>query len=254
MKEDLSKPRAIVVLGRDLTERHKFEMQLFQSQKLAALGVMAGGIAHEIRNPLAVCSSAAQFLMKGDISPDFRKECADKVQKGIQRASDIIENLLKFARPSPEAEMAEIDLLSVLNETITLIFNQLKIQKIELRTTFPKGRVLVRGIANLIQQVFMNLFLNAINAMPDGGVLTISVKGLGNEVLVGVADTGHGISREDLHKIFDPFYTALPKSKGTGLGLSLCHSIVKLHFGSIEADSVEGKGSTFTVKFPIIYD
>ncbi len=251
MKEDLSQARGIVAVGRDLTERHKFESQLRQSQKLAALGVMAGGIAHEIRNPLATCSSAAQFLMKDEPDPNFRKECAEKIQGGIRRISDIIENLLKFARSSPESGMVTVDLLSVLKETAALIANQLKIQKIEIKTVFPKAPIIIRGNTSLLQQVFMNLFMNALNAMANGGVLTVSVKKFDIEVLVKVADTGHGIPEQQVPKLFDPFYTTSSVKKGTGLGLSLCYSIIKQHLGSIEVNSVEGEGSTFAVRLPI---
>jgi PAS domain S-box-containing protein len=252
MMGDLSKLVGIVVVGRDLTERRKLEMQLLQSQKLAALGVMAGGIAHEIRNPLAICSSAAQFLTEEDITREFSKECAEKINIGIQRASLIIENLLRFARPSQKTDITQINLLPLIKETMTLVSNQAKLQKIELLSYFPKEPVSISGIATLLQQVFMNLFLNAINAMPNGGVLSISVETVGSEVLIRVGDTGQGIFNFNLDKIFDPFYTTSPIGKGTGLGLSICYSIVKQHFGSIEVDSVEGKGSTFTVRLPTL--
>jgi len=251
MKDDLSRCIGIVAVGRDLTERRKFEMQLLQSQKLAALGVMAGGIAHEIRNPLAICSSAAQFLIEDDLRPEFMKECAEKIQVGIRRASGIIESLLRFARPSATTQMEQVNLVSLLTETLTLVVNQARIQKITLRSDFPDRPVLISGIAGLLQQAFMNLLLNAINAMPNGGTLSVSAEKSESEALVRVADTGHGISQEEMHKIFDPFYTTSPVGKGTGLGLSICYSIVKQHYGSIEADSVEGKGSTFTVRLPI---
>jgi PAS domain S-box-containing protein len=251
MKDDLSRCIGIVAVGRDLTERRKFEMQLLQSQKLAALGVMAGGIAHEIRNPLAICSSAAQFLMDDDLSPEFMKECAEKIQVGIRRASGIIQSLLRFARPSATTQMEQVNLVSLLTETLTLVVNQARIQKITLRSDFPDRPVPISGIAGLLQQAFMNLLLNAINAMPNGGTLSVSAEKSESEALVRVADTGHGISQEEMHKIFDPFYTTSPAGKGTGLGLSICYSIVKQHYGSIEVDSVEGKGSTFTVRLPI---
>jgi PAS domain S-box-containing protein len=242
----------IVAVGRDLTERRKLEMQLIQSQKLAALGVMAGGIAHEIRNPLAISSSSAQFLMDDDISSEFRRECAEKIHAGIQRASTIIENLLRFARPSGKTDMGEVELLSLLRETATLVANQAKIQKIELETCFPEKQILIRGIESLLQQVFMNLFLNAMNAMPDGGVLNLYVEERSGEVLIRVSDTGHGIEKGEIEKIFDPFYTKSPAGKGTGLGLSLCYSIVKQHLGSIVAESAVGEGSTFIIRLPVI--
>jgi len=252
LKDDSLQTAGIVAVGRDLTERRKFEAQLLQSQKLTALGVMAGGIAHEVRNPLAICSSAAQFLMDDDNTPEFQKECIEKIETGIQRASIIIENLLRFARPSEESDMVELDLLSVLKETLNLVENQARIQKIDMASHFPEEPVLIRGNGSLLQQVCMNLLLNAINAMPDGGTLNVSMKRMVNEVAVRVADTGHGISKPEIDKIFDPFYTTSSVGKGTGLGLSISYSIIKQHSGTIEVESGEGKGSTFIVKLPVI--
>jgi PAS domain S-box-containing protein len=252
MKGDSLQTAGIVAVGRDLTERRKFEAQLFRSQKLAALGVMAGGIAHEVRNPLAICSSAAQFLMDDDNIPEFRKECIEKILTGIDRASIIIENLLRFARPSEKSDMVELNLLFLLNETLNLVKNQARIQKIAMTSHFPKKPVLINGNPSLLQQVFMNLILNAINAMPDGGTLDISAERIANEVAVRVADTGHGLSKPEIEKIFDPFYTTSSVGKGTGLGLSISYSIIKQHSGTIEVESVEGKGSTFIVKLPVI--
>jgi len=252
MKDYLFQTVGMVAVGRDLTERRKFEMQLIQSQKLASLGVMAGGIAHEIRNPLAICSSSAQFLMDNDITPEFRIECAKKINTGIHRASFIIENLLRFARPSESTEMADVNLISLFEETITLVANQARIHKIEIRKHFPDRLVLISGIASLIQQVFLNLFLNAFKAMSDGGTLSISMERTDDEVLVHVSDTGCGIPEEVIDNIFDPFYTNSPAGKGTGLGLSICYSIMNQHSGFIEVNSSKGKGSTFTLKFPII--
>lgn len=250
LRVGLSQPMGIVAVGRDLTERRKLEMQLLQSQKLAALGVMAGGIAHEIRNPLAICSSAAQFLMGPDITQEFRQECAQKIHSGIQRASTIIENLLRFARPSLQTDMAPLNLCTLVKETLTLVANQAKIQKIDLTCNLPKDPLMISGIGSLLQQVFMNLFLNSMDAMPAGGRLAITVWRRLGEVFIQVTDTGNGIPRSELHKIFDPFYTTSPVGKGTGLGLSICYSIVKHHFGTLDVESIEGKGSSFTVTLP----
>jgi len=252
MKDHRFKTVGVVAVGRDLTERRKFEAQLLQSQKLAALGVMAGGIAHEIRNPLAVCSSAAQFLLDEDLDRNLRRECALKIYQGIQRASMIIESLLRLARPSAKAELKRLDLVAVLKETLSLVSNQALIQKIELQTRIPREPVWIRGIAGLLQQAFLNLFLNAINAMPDGGLLKTQLGHSEDEVWVRLTDTGGGISQEDLDKIFDPFYTTAPVGKGTGLGLSICYSIIKQHDGAIEAESEPGQGSSFTVRFPVL--
>ncbi|MFP3870141.1 MAG: ATP-binding protein [Syntrophobacteria bacterium] len=251
MKDEASQTVGVVAVGRDLMEQRKFEMQLLQSQKLAALGVLAGGIAHEIRNPLAICSSAAQFLMDDEITPEFRGECAGKIHAAIHRASFVIENLLRFARGPVKTELAKIDLVGVIQETLALVDNQARIQKIQLKSDLPQKAVFISGNATLLQQMFMNLFLNAINAMPEGGCFSISVKTGDNKVTVRIADTGRGISRAEIDKIFDPFYTTSPAGKGTGLGLSLCYSIARQHFGSIEVESVPGKGSAFTVHLPL---
>ena len=252
MKDHLGQTAGIVAVGRDLTERRKFEAQLLQSQKLAALGVMAGGIAHEIRNPLAVCGSAAQFIMEEEVTPEFRQECAQKIHTGIQRASMIIENLLRFARPSVKPDIKEIDLTRLIEETLSLVTNQARIQKIELRAQQPAETILISGMEALLQQAFMNLLLNAIKAMPDGGGLGVALGQANGEAWVSISDTGQGIAPGDLNNIFDPFYTTAPAGQGTGLGLSICYSIIKQHFGTITVDSEEGKGSTFTVGLPIL--
>ncbi|MBI4795040.1 MAG: PAS domain S-box protein [Deltaproteobacteria bacterium] len=251
MKDHLSQTAGVVAVGRDLTERRKFEAQLLQSQKLAALGVMAGGIAHEIRNPLAVCSSAAQFIMEPDISQEFRQECAHKIHAGVQRASMIIENLLRFARPSVKTDPKEINLTRLLEETLSLVTNQARIQKIELHSQLAPEPICINGMEGLLQQTFLNLLLNAIKAMPDGGVLGIDLGKTESEAWVSISDTGHGIAPGDLNNIFDPFYTTAPAGQGSGLGLSICYSIVKQHFGTITVDSEERQGSKFTVRLPI---
>jgi PAS domain S-box-containing protein len=252
MKDHLAKTTGIVAVGRDLTERRKFEAQLSQSQKLAALGVMAGGIAHEIRNPLAVCASAAQFIKEPDISLEFRLECAEKIHTGIQRASMIIENLLRFARPSAKRDFKEFDLTALLGETLDLITNQARIQKIELRPPTGTEPIMINGMAGLLQQAFMNLLLNAIKAMPDGGLLGVDLGKTTSEAWIRISDTGHGIAPRDLENIFDPFYTTAPVGQGSGLGLSICYSIIKQHVGNITAESEAGTGTTFTVKLPML--
>jgi len=251
LKGDLNQTVGIVAVGRDLTERRKLETGLLQSQKLAALGVMAGGIAHEIRNPLAICSSAAQFLLDDDINDQFRRECAEKIHSGIQRASTIIENLLKFAHPSSNTRTNLVNLVSLITETMTLVHYHARIHKIEMKMEFGKDAIMVQGVATLLQQVFMNLFLNAINAMPNGGVLEVSANILNREARIRVSDTGHGISRMDIDKIYDPFYTTSTVGKGTGLGLSICYSIVKQHGGDIDVESTEGQQTVFTVRLPL---
>ncbi len=252
MKDERESPVGVVAVGRDLSEHRKLEMQLLQSQKLAALGVMAGGIAHEIRNPLAVCSSAAQFLRNSQIEPEFRQECVSKILDGINKASSIIENLLRFARPSSSSEMNPIDIVHVIGDALQLVSNQAKIEKIAIMVDFPKPPMAVYGNANLLQQVFLNLFLNAFNSMPEGGTLTVSVRPCRAEAQISIEDSGHGIAPEHLEKIFDPFFTLSSVGKGTGLGLSICYSIMRQHLGNIEVQSIEGEGTVFTVYLPLL--
>jgi PAS domain S-box-containing protein len=251
MMDEQGQTIGIVAVGRNLTESRKLEAQLLQAEKLAALGVMAGGIAHELRNPLAICSSSAQFLMEEEITPEFRRECANKVQQGMQRASGIIEHLLKFTRPSQPGDHVKLDLFAVLKETLVLVADQAKIQNIKVKAQLPDAPAFVHGDAHLLQQVFMNLFLNAIHAMPTGGQLRVTAQTALQQVSVRVADTGHGIVAADLGNIFDPFYSKSTGGKGTGLGLPLCYAILKQHAGAIEVDSAPGQGSTFTVRLDL---
>ncbi len=252
MEDERGEPVGVVAVGRDLSEHRKLEMQLLQSQKLAALGVMAGGIAHEIRNPLAVCSSAAQFLKNPEIQQEFRQECVSRILDGINKASSIIENLLRFARPSSTSEMNPIDIVNVVKEALQLVSNQAKIGKIVVKSEFSDVPMPVYGNANLLQQMFVNLFLNAFNSMPEGGTLTVSARADQGGAFIAVEDSGCGISPDHLEKVFDPFFTLSPVGKGTGLGLSICYSIVKEHLGNIEVQSVEGEGTIFTVYLPLL--
>lgn len=251
IRDYANKVSGVVAVGRDLTERRAFEQHIFQSEKLAALGVMAGGIAHELRNPLSVSFSAAQFMLDSSHDPAFQKECVSKIIDGIQRSSGIIENLLRFARPAPSDQVEVINLVTLVQETVKLLTPQAKIQKIKIFENYPASPfVPISGNTSLLQQVVMNLILNAYQAMPAGGQIKIAVRREATEAVVKVGDTGCGIPHANLGRVFDPFFTTQPVGKGTGLGLSICHTIVKQHGGVIEVDSLEGQGSTFTVRFP----
>jgi len=167
----------------------------------------------------------------------------------------IIENLLKFARPQSE-RMREVDLNAVLEETLALLAHQMTLQKITVRKEFQGGLPRVYDNPDLLQQVFTNLFLNASNAMPQGGTLTVTTRATeageasSRGVEIQFSDTGHGIPPENLSKIFDPFFTTMPVGKGVGLGLSISYSIIQQHQGSIEVESQVGKGTTFTIRLP----
>jgi signal transduction histidine kinase len=241
----------MVAAGRDLSERHRLEAQLLQSQKLAALGVMAGGIAHEIRNPLAVCSSAAQFMLDDDLDAGLRRECVEKIIAGIHKASEIIENLLRFARSSAAEKMTRIDPAALLNQALSVVSHQALLNQLDIETQFCPQPLSVRGVPSLLEQAFINILLNAIAAMPNGGQLTLALDVEGEEVLVRIVDTGVGIDPADIGKVFDPFYTRSPVGKGTGLGLSICYSIIQQHHGRIEVESEPGIGTSFCVHLPL---
>ncbi len=252
MPAESGPPLGIVAVGRDLSSQRILEQQLLQSEKLASLGVMAGGIAHEIRNPLAICSSAAQFLMDEDITVGHRRDCAAKIHDNINKASEIIENLLNFSRMVPGYDKEPLALAELLREVLILVANQAKVKRVKIKSAISAENCRVNGNAGLLQQLFINLLLNAIKAMPNGGLLQVKLDLIGSELVVVVKDTGCGISESHLDKIFDPFFTTAPVGEGTGLGLTLCYSIVEQHHGTISVQSSVGQGSQFTIGFPVV--
>jgi PAS domain S-box-containing protein len=243
---------AVQVVVRDISERERLRQQVQHAQKLHALGTMAAGIAHEIRSPLTVCSSAAQFILEDDLDPEFRRQCLEKMLSGITKASSIIENLLKFARSPERVEATRMELCGVIDDTLALVTNQARLQNVSIKRSKPVERFYFYGLAGLLPQAFMNLFLNAVNAMPHGGTLSVRLEPTENEAMIVITDTGHGIPVSDLPYIFDPFFTTSHMGEGTGLGLSICQSIIKQHLGSIEVESSPGKGTSFIVRLPRI--
>ena len=252
MLNDAGTRVGMVAVGRDLTERRKFEAQLLQSERLAALGVMAGGIAHEVRNPLAVVSSAAQMLLEQPLSPRTQRDCAEKIYSCVQRASGIIESLLRFARSSDLATQETLDFIEVVEEAVDLISEQLDLGRIEIDAHYPSDPVMMQGTPDLLRQVVTNLLINATNAMHDGsGIVTMHVEVEGPSAILTVSDTGRGIPRKHINKVFDPFFTTMPAGKGTGLGLSICYAIVQQHKGRLELESEEDVGTRVRVILPL---
>lgn len=251
MNDDVGKIVGIVAVGRDLTENRQMQDQLIQSAKMASLGVMAGGIAHELRNPLGIISASAQLLQESPEDVQLRNQGLQKISIATQRASLIIENLLKFTRSEGVRVKREIDLHAVLDETLALMSPQITLQKVVLERKNLPDFPHVYGSREMLQQVFINLILNACNSMSGGGTLTITVgTNAYQEVEIRFSDTGSGISPENIPKIFDPFFTTMPVGKGVGLGLSISHSIIRQHHGAIEVQSQVGRGSTFIVRLP----
>jgi PAS domain S-box-containing protein len=251
MRDETGKRVGIVAVGRNLTEYRKMELQVFQAQKLASLGVMAGGIAHELRNPLAVSSATAQMLLDRPAPPEFVQECAEKVYTGIQRASTIIDNLVQLARPTPITDKMNLNLADVIKNVLTLLASQAEQRNVHVLTRFPQEPVLLDGNLGLLEQLGLNLILNAFDAMPKGGTLEVTLAQEDHQARFTVRDTGLGIPAAQVDKIFDPFFTTKMGGKNMGLGLSLCHVIVKQHQGAIGVESKEHAGTTVTIRLPL---
>ena len=242
-------PYGTVIVFEDITERIGLQQQLLTSEKLASIGLLSAGVAHEINTPLTGISSYVQMLQK-KLTDTQNTEILGKIEAQTDRVGRIIKNLLNFARNPADASFQRVDLKVSLEEIISLIDYKLKTMNIELElslTAVPP----VQAQGERLQQVFLNLILNALDAMPDGGKLRIELLRAGREAAVTVSDTGTGIKPEHQARVFDPFFTTKGIGKGTGLGLSISYAIIKEHDGRIQVASEPGKGSTFTVFLPI---
>jgi signal transduction histidine kinase len=227
------------------------EEQMTQTEKLTSLGLLAAGVAHEVNTPLAVISNYIQMLGKQMPDGDPRQAIIEKIVKQTFRASEIVNNLLNFSRTSA-TEVVDIDVNRVVEETLSLVAHPLKTSQIQVVRQLGETLPAVRGSANKLQQVFLNLFLNARDAMPGGGMLEVRTTAHNGSVEVEIVDTGAGIAREHIHRIFDPFFTTKASGRGTGLGLSVSYGIIKEHSGKIDVRSTLGKGTSFHVELPAV--
>ena len=239
-----------LILFDDVTQRERTEEQMVQSEKLTSLGLLAAGVAHEVNTPLAVISNYIQMLARQLPGDDPRHTLIDKIVKQTFRASEIVNNLLNFSRTGA-GEYAEVDVNRVVEETLSLVAHPLKTAQIQVVKHLGEQVPAVRGSANRLQQVFLNLFLNARDAMPSGGMLEVRTGTHNGAVEIEVSDTGAGIPREHIHRIFDPFFTTKGSGRGTGLGLSVSYGIIKEHAGKIDVRSAPGKGTSFHLEFPV---
>jgi PAS domain S-box-containing protein len=236
----------------DITERKRTEVQLLRSAKASSLGLMAGGIAHELRNPLGIISATAELLEHND-SDQLRMQCVQKIRVATKRASLIIENLLRFAHSSDQ-QMTQVDVQAILEDALDLLYDQMAMHRVTLQTELQPDLPSIHSNPELLEQVFVNMILNALNSMPDGGALTVTTRSVPDgKVEIRFSDTGVGIPQENLPSIFDPFFTTQPVGKGAGLGLAISYSIIRRQCGTIEVASQVGKGSTFTVRLPAKY-
>jgi two-component system, NtrC family, sensor kinase len=244
-----------IVLVDDITERVTLEAQLAQSDKLSSIGLLAAGVAHEINTPLAVISSYAQMLTKQMRGDTKLTPLLERITQQTFRASEIANGLLNFSRTST-TEFRDTDLNQVIRDTLALVEHQMKTARItvamELSTELPR----IHGNPGKLQQVFLNLLLNAKDAMPQGGGLRVATIANGHVEAV-IADSGAGIAPEHLKRIYDPFFTtkSAPKPgerRGTGLGLSVSYGIIQEHAGKINVESTLGVGTTFHLEFPLL--
>jgi PAS domain S-box-containing protein len=238
----------VMAVGRSFTGSGKPGAESDQAEKLATLGRVSGGLAHELRNPLAVCSAAAQFLMEEEIEPEFRRDCAQKVRQGMQRVSHIIRQLLHFAQLPEGMDIVRVDLPALVKETLALFAEQVEKQGIDLQLRLPEAPVFVQGDAHLLQQVFLTLFFNALLAMPAGGQLRVTAAPDASQVCVQVADTGSGLAAEDVTRLFDPLSPKATGQKEGVFSLPLCYAIAARHGGTMEVASAPGQGTTFILR------
>jgi PAS domain S-box-containing protein len=234
---------------KDITDLKKAEERLILAERLSSLGELTAGVAHELRNPLAGIKINTQILSRKKDLPEMEKKLLSSTQEGIEKIQKIVDDMLHFAKPKA-SHFKEEEINEVVEKSLAIL--QTKLKKGNISSAFERAQELprVRIDIHQIQQVLINLMLNSIQAMEKGGILTIRTFSE-NEGGVGieVKDTGVGIPRSHLKKVFDPFFTT--KSEGTGLGLSISLKILENHEASIDAVSEEGKGSTFTIHFPV---
>jgi len=242
--------KAAVERQKELTDE-----QLLQSQKLASIGELSGGIAHEINNPLAVIRQEAEWLLhllKKETPPDLEevKNCLTEIVHQVDRGREITHNLLDFARRR-QPVVQTVDLNRLIDDMAMLVEKEAQHRHITIRKQYQPALPVIYSDPPLLRQVILNLLNNAIQAVDrNGGVTIITQAAENKQVMLQINDTGCGIPKEHLAQIFDPFFTTKPQGKGTGLGLSICHGIIERLGGKIFVASEVGKGSSFTIKLP----
>jgi two-component system cell cycle sensor histidine kinase/response regulator CckA len=243
---------AIISVGRDTSERRKIEAQLMITDRLASLGELASGIAHEVNNPLTSVIGFAELLMEQPLSDDV-KEDLTTIRTEAQRAAGVVRNFLTFARKNPPARRP-VNLNDIIRKVLALRAYEQNISNIGVITRFAPDLEPVTADASQLQQVFFNIVTNAEYFMVEAhhkGTLTVTTENIAGFVRASVSDDGPGISADEMAYLFIPFFTTKPVGKGTGLGLSICHGIIASHDGRIYAESTPGGGATFIIELPI---
>jgi len=239
----------VIIIFRDVTEKKHLEEQLIQSEKLATIGELAGGVAHEINNPLGVILGFAQLLLRNPDNDEKVTKRLKHIETQALRCKHIVQTLLKFSRKSPTTA-TRVDLIQIIRDTLDLLMRQLEVENIKVTLDLQGDSLFIRGNENEIQQVFFNLIVNAKDSMAEGGELTIRAREEDGVVLAEVKDTGVGIDPLIQNKIFGTFFTTKPVGKGTGLGLPITLSLVRKYGGTLIFDSVPSQGTSFHLRFP----
>jgi polar amino acid transport system substrate-binding protein len=241
---------SIAVYSKNITEKKGLEKSLIQSEKLATIGLLASGIAHELRNPLNIIETARYYI--DEFLPEKNNDIAAKLEiisKNVKRASKIINSLLEYSRHS-EYEHESIDLEKLVSNTLSLIEKEFVVKNIEYIFE-GKPKTVAYFSLDSLKQVLLNVIINAVQAMPNGGQLAISVnKNSADSVDIKISDTGIGIPEENLPQLFSPFFTTKEVGVGTGLGLYVSHMIIEREGGKIRVDSKLDEGTTFTISLP----
>jgi PAS domain S-box-containing protein len=233
----------------DISEKVHLEDQLLQAEKLSSIGLLAAGIAHEVNTPIAGISSYTQMLLKETPETDRRKKILEKIEKQTFRAAEIVNGLLNFSRLNSSG-FKDLDINQLIEDSLALLSHHMQLNNIRVESSYDFSLPPVYGNMGKLQQVFVNLFLNARDAMPSGGELAVQTGMSESMVVVDISDTGSGIPEENIRRIFDPFFTTKSTGKGTGLGLAVSYGIIQEHGGGIFVDSGSGKGTHFRVKLP----
>jgi two-component system NtrC family sensor kinase len=261
MTADLREANAELVdwgktLEKKVEERTKeltmMQASLIQSEKLASLGKLSAGVAHEINNPLGGILIYSHLLLEDTPKDNPHYSNLKKIIKETSRCKDIVKGLLEFARPK-DPEMSHLDINTIVEKSLYIIEGQSMFQNVIIEKHLARDLPRIVGDGAQLQQVFMNIILNAAEAMDNDGTLTLrtGLSGGGRFIDTQFSDTGHGIQEDDIKRLFEPFFTTREVGKGTGLGLAISYSIIRKHQGNIEVSSHEGEGATFTVKLPI---
>lgn len=265
LRDAHGEPSSILIVKRDVTLEKEYQAKFYHAEKMATIGLLAAGVAHEINNPLAAISGFAEGLKRRlprlqaalaqtgdfqDLSVDFQEYVATILTE-CNRCRDIVQSLLTFS-PRQNAEFARVNLNQLIEDVLKLLQHPLRRyppDSIQLALAYPPPQA--RGVAPELKQVVLNLVLNALDAIQGGGQITLVTQPIGEtEVILQVRDTGCGIAPEHMAKLFEPFFTTKPAGQGTGVGLSTCYNIIQQHGGEIRVESKLGRGAIFTVKLP----